>query len=97
MSHAPSPPAAGPAVSGGQDEPAAGPAVSLDLRGVLCPLTWVRTRIALEQMGEGERIDVVLDPGEPLDSVPRSAAEEGHEVERRDGRVVSIVKRSAKR
>jgi len=64
----------------------------LDLTGVPCPMNWVRTRLALEGMPRGERLEVLLDPGEPLDSVPRSAREDGHEVAL-DGNRVTIVKR----
>ena len=64
----------------------------LDLSGVLCPLTWVRTRLALEGLGAGEELRVRLDPGEPLESVPASAREEGHAVSI-DPPWVSIVKR----
>ncbi len=64
----------------------------LDLTGVRCPMTWVRTRLALEDLAPGESLEVRLDPGEPLDSVPRSAREDGHEVSER-GAVVSIRKR----
>jgi TusA-related sulfurtransferase len=63
----------------------------LDLTGVLCPMTWVRTRLALEDLDPGERLEVRLDPGEPLESVPRSAREDGHEVAER-GEIVSIFK-----
>jgi TusA-related sulfurtransferase len=63
----------------------------LDLTGVLCPMTWVRTRLALEAMAPGEALEVRLDPGEALDSVPRSARDEGHRVEV-DGDRVRIVK-----
>lgn len=52
----------------------------LDIRGYACPLTWVKTRIALERLSPGESLEVLLAEGEPLDSVPRSAAEEGHAV-----------------
>lgn len=52
----------------------------LDIRPYACPLTWVKTRIALERMGVGESLEVLLSEGEPLASVPRSAAEEGHAV-----------------
>lgn len=64
----------------------------LDLTGVVCPLNWVRARLELERLGAGEELVVRLDPGEPLESVPRSAREEGHEVEV-DGRLVRILKR----
>jgi TusA-related sulfurtransferase len=64
----------------------------LDLTGVPCPMNWVRTRLALEEMPAGERLEVVLDEGQPLDSVPRSARDDGHEVTLRGNRV-TIVKR----
>ena len=65
---------------------------TLDLTGVLCPLNWVRARLALEQMAAGEELVLRLDPGEALESVPRSARDEGHDVAI-DGRRVTIVKR----
>jgi tRNA 2-thiouridine synthesizing protein A len=63
----------------------------LDLRGVPCPLNWVRTRLLLEEMRSGEALRVQLDPGEPLESVPASALEDGHSVAV-DGTVVTITK-----
>ena len=65
---------------------------TLDLTGVACPMNWVKTKLALERLGAGERLEVRLDEGEPLESVPRSAREDGHEVAVA-GDVVSIVKR----
>jgi TusA-related sulfurtransferase len=53
----------------------------LDLTGVPCPLNWVRMKLTLEEMSPGSELVVRLDPGEPLESVPRSAREQGHEVE----------------
>jgi tRNA 2-thiouridine synthesizing protein A len=64
---------------------------TLDLTGVQCPMNWVRARLALERMAAGERLELVLDEGEPLESVPLSAREEGHDV-RVDGSRVTIVK-----
>ena len=63
----------------------------LDLTGVACPLNWVRAKLALERMQQGELLELVLDPGEPLESVPRMAGEDGHEVSV-DGTSVTIVK-----
>jgi tRNA 2-thiouridine synthesizing protein A len=56
----------------------AGPPV--DIRALACPLTWVKARLALERAVPGQRVEVWLREGEPLASVPRSAAEEGHRV-----------------
>ena len=63
----------------------------LDLSGVPCPMNWVRTKLALEELAPGDSLVVVLDEGEPLESVPRSAREEGHEVTV-EGRLVTIAK-----
>ena len=65
---------------------------TLDLTGVVCPLNWVKARLALERMPPGEELTLLLDPGEAIDSVPRSAREEGHDVEV-DGTTVRIVRR----
>ena len=65
---------------------------SLDLRGVVCPLNWVRAKLALEDLKAGDELTLLLDPGEPIENVPRSAREDGHEV-RVDGTTVTIVKR----
>lgn len=65
-------------------------ATSLDLTGVACPLNWVRTKLALERLAPGDELTVRLDDGEPIDSVPRSAREHGHEVAV-DGDLVTII------
>jgi TusA-related sulfurtransferase len=65
--------------------------MALDLRGVPCPLNWVRARLLLETMAPGESLMVQLDPGEPLESVPASALEDGHAVVV-EGTVVTIVR-----
>jgi tRNA 2-thiouridine synthesizing protein A len=65
---------------------------ALDLTGVVCPLNWVKTRLALERLDAGDELVVRLDPGEAIESVPRSARDEGHGVTV-DGTVVRIVKR----
>ncbi len=56
------------------------PAARLDIRAYACPLTWVKTRIALDRLAAGELLEVWLLDGEPLSSVPRTAEEEGHRV-----------------
>lgn len=56
------------------------PGETLDLRGTRYPLTFVKTKIKIEDMISGELLEVVLDDGEPIKNVPRSIAAEGHEV-----------------
>lgn len=53
---------------------------ALDVTRLVCPMTFVRTKLALESMTAGERLEVRLNAGEPLDNVPRSVREMGHEV-----------------
>ncbi len=60
------------------------PARRIDVRDVSCPLTWVRTRVALGHIGAGETLEVLLLAGEALENVPRTAEEEGHSVALRE-------------
>jgi TusA-related sulfurtransferase len=53
---------------------------TLDITREVCPMTYVRTKLALEALEEGEVLEVLLRGSEPLRNVPRSAREEGHEV-----------------
>lgn len=57
-----------------------GLAARLDITGEVCPMTYVRTRLALEDLAPGALLDIVMRPGEPARNVPRSLAEEGHAV-----------------
>jgi len=52
----------------------------IDLRGVLCPINFVKTKLKLEMMEDGQVLEVILDDGEPMRNVPRSVKEEGHKV-----------------
>ncbi|MET0405182.1 MAG: sulfurtransferase TusA family protein [Cystobacter sp.] len=53
---------------------------TLDITREVCPMTYVRTKLALEALGEGEVLEVLLRGAEPLKNVPRNAREDGHEV-----------------
>ena len=56
------------------------PSAWIDVRAHACPVTWVKARIALGRIPEGEILEVLLREGEPRENVPRSAAEDGHRV-----------------
>jgi TusA-related sulfurtransferase len=56
------------------------PAARLDLRPFACPVTYVKTRIALGRLEPGQVLEVWLAAGEAVESVPRSAEEDGHRV-----------------
>lgn len=53
---------------------------SLDLRGVVCPINFVKTKLKLEMMNPGEVLEVILDSGDPIQNVPKSIKEEGHKI-----------------
>lgn len=53
---------------------------TLDLRGVSCPLNYVKTKLKLEEMKAGQVLEILLDDGEPIVNVPRSAKEDGHKI-----------------
>lgn len=53
---------------------------SLNLKGVLCPINFVKVKLKLEEMQNGEILEIVIDDGEPMQNVPRSIKEEGHRI-----------------
>ena len=56
------------------------PHETLDLRGVICPYNFVKTKLRLDTMVPGEILAVLLDDGEPIRNVPQSVENEGHTV-----------------
>ncbi|BFU97159.1 MAG: putative Sulfurtransferase TusA [Nitrospira sp.] len=56
------------------------PDAELDLRGVICPYNFVKTKLKLDMMGEGQVLAVLLDDGEPIRNVPQSLRNEGHTI-----------------
>lgn len=53
------------------------PDKTLNLLGDICPITWVRTKLAVENMKPGEVLEIWLDEGEASESIPKSATAEG--------------------
>ncbi|HUK56044.1 MAG TPA: sulfurtransferase TusA family protein [Nitrospiria bacterium] len=56
----------------------------LDLRGILCPYNYVKTKLKLESMEVGQILSVIVDDGEPIRNVPHSIAEDGHTILRQE-------------
>jgi tRNA 2-thiouridine synthesizing protein A len=52
----------------------------LELKGEVCPYTFVKSKLALEEMESGEVLRVVVDHLPAVTNVPRSLANEGHNV-----------------
>lgn len=52
----------------------------LNLKGEVCPYTFVKTKLALEEMEPREVLRVTVDHLPAVENVPRSVSSEGHEV-----------------
>jgi tRNA 2-thiouridine synthesizing protein A len=61
-------------------------ATLLDLRGVCCPMNFVKAKLFLEGIEQGETVELLLDDGEAVKNVPRSLKAEGH-------RLLSLVEK----
>lgn len=49
----------------------------LDITKEHCPMTFVKAKIELSKLAKGDRLEIMLKDGEPLENVPKSASEEG--------------------
>jgi len=52
----------------------------LDIRGDVCPITFVKAKLTIEKMASGQVLKVLIDYAPSAENVPRSLAHEGHEV-----------------
>jgi TusA-related sulfurtransferase len=52
----------------------------IDITNVVCPITFVKVKVALEELDDGQTLSVRLNDGEPIQNVPRSLKDEGHKV-----------------
>ena len=59
---------------------ATSPEVKKDFRGVMCPMNFVKTKIALTPMQSGQILEILLDDGAPIENVPGSVKNEGHTI-----------------
>ena len=73
------------------------PVRHLDITAERCPMTFVRTRLALDRMAPGEVLEVLLAGDEPRRSVPETSRSLGHEVlcveDGADGRTRVLIRR----
>lgn len=49
----------------------------VDLRGFSCPLTFVKAKLALEEMRSDDLIEIALDDPPALRSIPKVVEEQG--------------------
>lgn len=54
--------------------------VHLDITKEHCPMTFVKAKVQLSKLDNGDQLEVILTEGEPLQNVPRSAVEQGHKI-----------------
>ena len=70
---------------------------TVDVTDVKCPPTFVKAKVAIEELDEGQILAIRLNDGEPVQNVPRSLKEEGHEIlklnDNQDGTFTLFVKK----
>jgi len=52
----------------------------LDITGVTCPITFVKSKLTLERMESGQVLKILIDYQPSAVNVPRSLENEGHEI-----------------
>lgn len=69
----------------------------VDITDVVCSVTFVKAKVALEELDDGEILAVRMNDGEPVQNVPRSIKEEGHQIlkllDNEDGTYTLFVKK----
>ena len=70
---------------------------TVDITDKVCRLTFVKAKVAIDELDDGEVIAIRMNDGEPVQNVPRSIKEEGHQilklVNNEDGTYNLIVKK----
>lgn len=71
---------------------------TVDITDVVCPVTFVKAKVALEELDEGQILSIRMNDGEPVQNVPRSIKEEGHQIlkldDNEDGTYTLYVKKA---
>ena len=53
---------------------------TVDITDKVCPLTFVKAKVAIDEIDDGQVIAIRMNDGEPVQNVPRSIKEEGHQI-----------------
>ena len=71
---------------------------TVDITDVVCPVTFVKAKVALEELDEGQILSIRMNDGEPVQNVPRSIKDEGHQIlkldDNEDGTYTLYVKKA---
>ena len=72
---------------------------AIDITGETCPMTFVRTRLALDSLPPGAVLLVRLRGEDPRANVPRAAADQGHDlldmVDLPDGSAILVIRKAS--
>jgi tRNA 2-thiouridine synthesizing protein A len=52
----------------------------VDITDKVCPMTFVKAKVAMDELEDGEVLAIRMNDGEPVQNVPRSMKEEGHQI-----------------
>ncbi|NLI91499.1 MAG: sulfurtransferase TusA family protein [Peptococcaceae bacterium] len=52
----------------------------VDITDVVCPVTFVKVKVAIEELEPGQILEIRMNEGEPIQNVPRSLKDEDHKV-----------------
>ena len=70
---------------------------TVDITDKVCPLTCVKAKVTLDELDDGEVLAIRMNDGEPVQNVPRSIKEEGHQIlkleDNEDGTYTLYVKK----
>ena len=53
---------------------------TINIKGLVCPYTFVKSKLAIEDMEVGEVLEIILDYPEASRSIPKSMEDHGHKV-----------------
>lgn len=69
----------------------------VDITDVVCPVTFVKAKMSIEDLEDGQILEIKMNEGEPILNVPRSFKDEGHKVvevnDNNDGTFTVFVKK----
>ena len=69
----------------------------VDITDKVCPLTFVKAKVAIDELDDGPVLAVRMNDGEPVQNVPRSLKEEGHQIlklyDNEDGTYTLLVRK----
>lgn len=69
----------------------------VDITDKVCPMTFVKAKVTIDELDNGEVLAIRMNDGEPVQNVPRSMKEEGHKIlklqENEDGTYTLYVRK----